>query len=485
MRSVNLYHLYTSAKIRIAEYRSYDKILSNRLKISNLGEREKGSLYYLVDHLLKKNCNIAKLENFYYSYIIPHIGKEFDLLKLDSKAILNIELKSQHVGLDRIKAQLLNNKKYLKYLNKEMYLFTFISDIKEFYCLNEDDELVLCDVSKVLDIMNLFNEEELDIDKLFKAGDYLVSPTTNPNKFLNGQYFLTTQQEFIKNNILNSLKNNSYFKITGDAGTGKTLLLFDIAKELKSRGKVFVILCNKLQESHKKIAKSLNIFIIDQKQLDNNLSNLIESDYILVDEAQRMSEKIWSKLQLNKKKIIFSVDNKQFLTKEEEKLNISSLIDKLNPVKYKLSNKIRINNNISNFTYRLFDLSLSKYPFNFSNVEVVLANNENELTTYINMYSKNFIYIDILNLNYDFPNRVKIDDVLGNDYENVLIIIDEKFYYKGSKLGAQNSNENDYLYLKLLYQGLSRTREKLVLVIYKNKSLFTRIINEGAKYSTY
>lgn len=485
MRSVNLYHLYTSAKVKIAEYRNYEKILSNRKKITHLGEREKGSLYYLVSHLLNNNCEIDKLDNFYYSYTIPHIGKEFDLLKLDDKTILNIELKSQNVGLERIKSQLLNNQKYLKYLNKKMYLFTFVSDIKEFYFLNNENELVKCNVTNVIEVLNLFSKDELDIDSLFKASDYLVSPTTNPNKFLKGQYFLTTQQEFIKHDLINSLDSKSYFKLVGDAGTGKTLLMFDLAKELSNIGKVFILLCNKLQESHKLISKELNIVICEEKNLEKNIKEFEEADYIFIDESQRLTQKTWLKLALSKKKITFSVDSKQFLTKEEKNLNISSLIDKLNPVKYKLSNKIRINNNISNFSYRLFDLSLTKYPFNFSNIDILLANTKKELNTYLTMYSNDYVYIDILNSNSSFPNCVKIEDVLGNDYENVLLVLDQNFHYTKNKLSAHNSTENDYLYLKLLYQGLSRTREKLVLIIYKNKSLFTKIINEGAKHETY
>ena len=85
MKSVNLYHLYTSAKIKIGEYRNYEKILSSRTYLTNLGEREKGSLFYLVSFLLENKCEISKLDNFYYSYTIPHIGKEFDLLKIDKK----------------------------------------------------------------------------------------------------------------------------------------------------------------------------------------------------------------------------------------------------------------------------------------------------------------------------------------------------------------------------------------------------------------
>ena len=484
MRSVNLYHLYTSAKVKIAEYRNYEKILSSRKKITNLGEREKGSLYYLVSYLLDNGCDIAKLGNFYYSYTIPHIGKEFDLLKIDTNTILNIELKSQNVGLDRIKAQLVNNEKYLRYLNKQMYLFTFVSDSKELYYLNKEMNLIKCSVSKVIETMNLFEKEELDIDELFKTSDYLVSPTTSPNKFLKGQYFLTSQQEFIKNKLISSLKNESYFKITGDAGTGKTLLLFDIAKDLVPLGKVFILICNKLQKSHKTIAKELGVYVSDQSMLKDMQLELNSSNYILIDEAQRISQNMWDILDKNNKKIIFSLDPKQILTKEEIKINNNSLIDKLNPVKYKLSNKIRINNNISNFTYRLFDLSLLKYPFNFSNIDILLANTKEELDTYLSMYSNDYIYIDILKSDNNVPNKVLINDVLGNDYENVLIILDQNFHYIDNKLRAHNSRKNDYLYLKLLYQGLSRTREKLILIIYKNKTLFTKIINEGAKHET-
>lgn len=130
MKCVNLYYLYTASKVNIKEFRSYEKILSNRCKISSLGDREKGSVFHLVDYLLLNGCMFEKLNNFYYSYTIPHIGKEFDLLKISDEKILNIELKSENVGLDRIKIQLLRNYNYLKYLSKQMYLFTFISNTK-------------------------------------------------------------------------------------------------------------------------------------------------------------------------------------------------------------------------------------------------------------------------------------------------------------------------------------------------------------------
>ena len=51
-KHVNLYYLYTAKVLNIKDYRIYEKILSNRNKTTNLGDREKGSLYYFVEELL-------------------------------------------------------------------------------------------------------------------------------------------------------------------------------------------------------------------------------------------------------------------------------------------------------------------------------------------------------------------------------------------------------------------------------------------------
>ena len=67
---VNLYHLYTAKVLNIKDFRLYEKILSNRNKSTNVGEREKDSLYFLIQVLLSNNCSINKLGNFYYSFPI-------------------------------------------------------------------------------------------------------------------------------------------------------------------------------------------------------------------------------------------------------------------------------------------------------------------------------------------------------------------------------------------------------------------------------
>lgn len=72
---------------------------------------------------------------------------------------------------------------------------------------------------------------ELDLNNIFKASNYLISPFNKTEQFMKDQYFLTSHQEEIMNEIMSNIKNgNKFFLIQGDAGTGKTLLTYHLAK---------------------------------------------------------------------------------------------------------------------------------------------------------------------------------------------------------------------------------------------------------------
>ena len=84
-------------------------------------------------------------------------------------------------------------------------------------------------------------------------------------------------------------------KITGEAGTGKTLLLFDIAKDLSKQEEVLVINCNKPNKAHKVISHAFNnINIISLEDVLNDEGIILNYNYILVDEAQRMNSVLWN-----------------------------------------------------------------------------------------------------------------------------------------------------------------------------------------------
>ena len=49
---------------------------------------------------------------FFYSFQIPRLGKEFDLLQIKEEQILNLELKSGQVSDEAIRKQLIQNRYY-------------------------------------------------------------------------------------------------------------------------------------------------------------------------------------------------------------------------------------------------------------------------------------------------------------------------------------------------------------------------------------
>ena len=90
-----------------------------------------------------------------------------------------------------------------------------------------------------------------DITQLFRASEFLVSPLNTPEKFISNEYFLTKQQEEFKQAIFSFVRQSTahHYKITGLAGTGKTLLLYDIAKECSKLDRCCVIHCGSLSLS--------------------------------------------------------------------------------------------------------------------------------------------------------------------------------------------------------------------------------------------
>ncbi|HCX9179952.1 TPA: ATP-binding protein, partial [Staphylococcus aureus] len=110
----------------------------------------------------------------------------------------------------------------------------------------------------------------------------------------------------------------------GHAGTGKSLLLFDLAKEFHNQGKkVLLLFCGQLSNKYDLTDKfGFKISEISSYRRcleDENINNkeLDEADIIFIDEAQRIYDKQYRNLlkKFPEKKIFFAYDPKQILAK--------------------------------------------------------------------------------------------------------------------------------------------------------------------------
>ena len=124
-----------------------------------------------------------------------------------------------------------------------------------------------------------------------------------------------------------------------------------------------------------------------------------------------------------------------------------------------------------------------KEPMNYSNVQLNYANTTQEAQNILEYYrSKGYIFINYSKSNYDFsPYEAYAEDydthhVIGQEFDKVVMLMDDSFYYdeNGVLDGVSHPNP-DYLYPNLFYQGVTRVREKLAIVVVNAPVLFENI----------
>lgn len=501
MKSINIFLLTRNRDLKICS--EYENICSGRNKKLSIKEHEYESLCKMVDELEKNKVAIADMEGVHFSFSISQISKEFDLLKIKKgRMVLNIELKSEMVERERIKKQLLENQYYLKHIAMNIKSFIYVADKNQFFMLREET-LEECDISELVSVLKTFEEYDEDISRLFNAKDFLISPLNTPQEFLNAQYFLTDAQKEIRKDIISNAKKEKHHRflgITGKAGTGKTLLLYDLARNLGKIGPVCIIHCGIFCDGHYFLKNKLhNVNIMEAKELnltEEGLEEVIEKikDYrfILVDETQRIYEnsfrlicKVVSQYDLIG---IFSYDDFQTLSKSEENSRIVEKIHELEEFQEKrLTTKIRTNKEMAAFIEKLLNLNAgTEKGFRYEKIDILCADSIEEGKEIIKYYNKekNYTFIEYTKSGYHKSNLdlyhgdINTHRVIGQEYDNVIIVMDDNFMYSDDgRLKTREHPNSNYLFYKLFFQGVSRAREKLCIVVVNNSELFRKILN--------
>ena len=440
------------------------------------------SLRFLVNALVENGVAVSELDGFFFGYHIPRIGKEFDLLKFTDTMCLNIELKSQAVSVRQIEDQLQKNDYYLSRVGKDTMLFTVETNTMKCWTLNNGclQDSSLSEI--VIAVHACYTDYMPRIDDLFKASLYLVSPLITPELFIRNEYFLTPAQEQIKNKILNNLSVPCHC-IDGRSGTGKTLLLYDLALTFARTDEVLLVHYGKLSEEHRQIMKAFEHLTICSSEED--LPDLSAYRYVLVDEAHRITPALFDQI-IRAHTSIFSCDPDQILTAGEIKYDIISRIRSVPSVKiYVLSEHIRINKELHTFILCMKNLKhIGEFAMNFPNVDVNYADTTGEAQNMIEYYrSRGYVFINCIRTDdpagpyAGFTQDFDPFHVIGQEFDRVVLLMDASFYYdeKGKLQGVPHPNP-DYLYPNLFYQSITRVREQLSIVVVNAPELFNQII---------
>lgn len=470
MKPANLLSLIQAKNdLSVLALRSYLESFGIKMKIGELMDME-----FLVGQLRSYPSKIDVFDGFYIGYIIHQISKEFDLLRFGKDSVVNIELKRENTG-ERIKEQLVENQYYLSFLEKELFSFTYVAEDRKLFYLNESKMLVETDFPFLISVLNeqILDDVE-DINKLFDPSNYLVSPFNSTEAFMDGRYFLTNHQKDIKRDILR-LSSSCFISLQGSAGTGKTLLTYDIGKGYMENGnKVLIFHCGNLNNGHHQLREKHGWSIAPIK--DHELYDLSEYQLIIVDEAQRMFkgqlEKLVSSIKCTNAKCIFSFDPQQCLTDGEVKRNIPQYLTELvSPYSFKLTENIRVSKEIGAFIKNLFDLSKIHPRMEYKNVYLQYFSNLSDAMEYVNMLRRQGW--KAINNNNQGNQEDIAQGIIGQEYDQVVAMLDSHFYYdKEGRLSTKGWQEPPHHNpTKILFQIVTRTRKRLSIVIVNNEEV--------------
>lgn len=388
--------------------------------------------------------------------------------------MVNIELKSQEVDPNKLLKQMERNYYYLHSLQKTIACYVFTAwNNKILKFMPQEKVLENTEAINIVKFLENMDPETKHPDQLFVPTKYLVSPFNDTNKFLNNQYFLTQQQEDVCTKILQQIKKEEkgIFSISGQAGTGKTLLTYHIAKNLKQNFKTSIVHCAQFNNGIQEL-KNEKWDIERIKNLQTILKK--ESDIIIIDESQRLT---MTQLQMilqtkNEKTLIFSHDVHQKLNSKNQAEEVVATIKKQATQDYDLSHKIRCNQEIAYFIKKVFDPNNKSdkniRPKNFPNITLCYVDNKKDAKKYIDYLkekdwqhiylSPSLINVDPLNL-VKFSSNTSSHGAIGQEWDNIVTTITKDFYYKeNGKLGYKIKSY--YNPLETLFQAPNSSSKK-------------------------
>lgn len=491
MKSVSVYAI--TRQQNMEQLQKLERQLSGREHFLRLREWELDSMRSLVKQLELHMQKVSALR-FFYSFQIPRLGKEFDLIQIKDEHIVNIELKSGAVSDEMIKKQLIQNRYYLSVLTRPIYSYTYISSENRLVRLTNHDHIVEADWESLCDILGRDSRDyQGDIEELFKAEYYLISPLTDPVKFLNKEYFLTSQQRDIRRQILRKIRaeHSGYFLFTGLPGTGKTLLLYDIAMELSDRRKVCMIHCSEAGKKWEILHERLHRidFLSDSRLLDDGERDrevlkagmkdiFAEYSAVLVDEAHLLSvEKLRFILRCaGDRPVIFSSDSEDMISPYELDRGNLHVIEGLPGIQiFRLTNRIRTNAELSSFIQNIMHIPAGRRLKEYPHIEVVYANDDGEAANLLEDYiGRGYWYKADGGNSYGSRNAEPSGGV-----DSLVVVMDDHYYYdeEGYLRSLEAKDRANVFNVRSLFHYLNQAKEILAIVVKGNPEVYAGLMN--------
>lgn len=455
--AINLYALLLLRDDR--RLSDYTLVLSGKRPSVKLHEFK--TLRGLVERLQRADIGIGELDGYHFSYVIPKIGKEFDLLRISDDAVLNIELKSVNVGTAEIRDQLERNRYYLRHLGKRAYFFTYVLSDDSFYTIDGASVLRAADTSEVMEgivATNAFYPDSLDT--FFDPEDYIFSPADDPLRFLEGRYFLTQHQEWIEKQIFAVFSSSARrcACISGGGGSGKTLLLYDLALRASRLGSSCIVKANCAESG----AVGATDIVIPRTPSD--AMSLSAYDQIFIDDAHMLAPEVLDAVLTTviegNKKCVLAVDALHRLSCVKRTAGLIERVKRRIGCRvFELTDRITVDPELSAFASVLIDKSFTpEVRYDYEKVKVFFASDAKEARALCVYYQA----------------RGYSAEVGGG--RGTIVVLDEGYRYDGDgKLTARGHKNGDVLIERLILGTLRNCGSGLIVIVKRSTRLFRQI----------
>jgi len=233
----------------------------------------------------------------------------------------------------------------------------------------------------------------------------------------------------------------------------------------------------------------LNIIPIKNIDLSKGF-NFEDFTIVVLDEIQRISKGQLDYIIKNTKgyvkKCIFSIDPIQCLRKSEFSNNIEEYIkNRVSVIENQLTDTIRTSEEILTFVKSILHNKKDFKKILYKNISLKYFTSLNFVTCDLKILKDKKVWKIINNtssrhkreFDYEIPGESNSHKIIGQEFDNVVVVIDDSFYYDDkNKLSVKKGKESYYDKFGMLYQNITRARKKLNVVIVNNQEVLSRCL---------
>ena len=187
-------------------------------------------------------------------------------------------------------------------------------------------------------------------------------------------------------------------------------------------------------------------------------------------------DRIVSYVRTRKAPCIMTYDPHLLAGREETMMQAEKRINELSTLSLEFTGNIRINRPVFSFLKALFHQKYLPAAADYSCIDVLYGETREEALSILDYYrNRGYQKITLPGGGGDIGKGLSADEIVGLEFDCVIVILDDRFYYdEDMNLRADGPASGEAM--NLLYEGISRTRERLCILVFHNERLFSDIL---------